>query len=150
MNPVTQRGRAPGRALTAALALATASTAGGLTACKTIDIQFAPHGILEGRVNAAKDDGDPVVIVALDGRNGKMVHRAFLESQRSYSMRVPAGSYKLFAFADHDRNGRLDDGEMSSVLYALATPVRAYDRIELPTIEIRARRALAGLSGPQR
>ena len=140
MNSQIQRGRAGKRALTAALALATGA---GLTACQTIDIQFAPHALLMGRVHATQETGDPVVIVALDGASGRIVHRVFLEKQRSFSLRVPTGTYKLFAFADHDRNGKLDDGEASSALYALATPVRAYDRLELPTIEIRARRALA-------
>jgi hypothetical protein len=140
MNSHIQRGRAGKRALARALALATGA---GLTACQTIDIQFAPHALLTGRVHAAQDSGGPVVIVALDGASGRVVHRAFLETERSYSLRVATGTYKLFAFADHDRNGALDDGEACSPLYALATPVRAYERLELPTIEIRARRALA-------
>jgi hypothetical protein len=50
---------------------------------------------------------------------------------------VPAGHYKVYAFVDRNRDGALGAQEPRSVVYVLASGLRAGDRLELPTLTIR-------------
>ncbi len=135
---------APQRAVKAALTLVLASACWSLTGCQTIDItQPALSGVLSGRVTTPTAAGEPVVVVAIDRASGKVAHRAFLEAQRQYALPVRSGTYKLFAFEDLDGDGALDRDEPASVLYSIATPVNANDKVEMPPLRIRAARTLA-------
>lgn len=132
------------RVVQAALALTLAGAGGSLTGCQTIDItQPALNGMLTGRVTTPAVGNEPVVVVAIDRASGKVAHRAFLEAQRDYSIRVRSGSYQLFAFEDRDRDGVRGATEPVSLLYTIATPVRANDKVEMPPLTIRTARTLA-------
>lgn len=115
-------------ARTAAASMILALTAA--TACPA-----ATSALLVGSVSSTAISA-PIVVVALDRRGGKIVHRTFLETQRGFRMAVAPGSYKLYAFADVNRNGVRDPAEAVSVMYAIASPLRAGEQLELPALTI--------------
>jgi len=92
--------------------------------------------LLVGSVSSAGEKSVPIVVVALDRNAGRVVHRTFLETQRTFHMPMTPGRYKLYAFADSNRNGVRDTGEAVSVMYDLVTPLRAGEQIELPALRI--------------
>jgi len=96
----------------------------------------ATSALLVGSVSSSAALSAPIVVVALDRRAGKIVHRTFLETQRSFRMAVAPGSYKLYAFADTNRNGVRESTEAVSVMYAIASPLRAGEELELPALTI--------------
>ena len=79
----------------------------------------------------------PLLVLAFDRGTGKVAHRAFLESQRAFSMRLYSGSYKFYACADDNRDGRCGSSENRSVMYALADDVHAGEIIQLPSFRLR-------------
>jgi hypothetical protein len=92
---------------------------------------------LRGRVSATTEGTAPIVVVTIDRDARKIMHRAFLATDRIYALPVPAGHYKVYAFMDRNRDGALGAQEPRSVVYALASGLRAGDRLELPTLTIR-------------
>jgi hypothetical protein len=96
----------------------------------------ATSALLVGSVSSSAAISAPIVVVALDRRAGKVVHRTFLETQRGFRMPVAPGSYKLYAFADTNRNGVRESTEAVSVMYAIASPLRAGEELELPALRI--------------
>jgi len=93
--------------------------------------------LLVGSVSSVGESSVPIVVVAVDQNAGRIVHRTFLETKRAFRMPMMPGRYKLYAFADANRNGVRDPSEATSVLYAIATPLRAGEQIELPALRIR-------------
>ena len=96
----------------------------------------ATFALLVGKVSADTDMNTSIVVLAVDS-HGKVAHRVFLESKRAFQMPLAPGSYKLYAFADANRDGRRGADEAVSVMYTLATPVRAGEMLELPAFDIR-------------
>jgi hypothetical protein len=93
--------------------------------------------LLIGSVSSVGETSAPIVVVAVDQKAGRVLHRTFLEKNRAFRMPMVPGRYKLYAFADANRNGVRDANEASSVMYAIATPLRAGEQIELPALKIR-------------
>jgi phosphate/sulfate permease len=116
----------PARTAAASMILALATTAAW---------PAATSALLVGSVSSTAISA-PIVVVALDRRAGKIVHRTFLETQRGFRMAVAPGSYKLYAFADANRNGVREPTEAVSVMYAIASPLRAGEELELPVLAI--------------
>jgi hypothetical protein len=96
----------------------------------------AGTGLLSGRIEA-QADAVPLVVVAVDRDTHRIVHRLFLEQARVFRLPLQPGNYRLYAFADADRDGALDPDEARSDRYLLATRLRAGDRLELPTLRVR-------------
>ena len=94
------------------------------------------YALLLGSVSVGADMTTPVVVLAMDD-NGKVAHRVFLESKHAFQIPLVPGSYKFYAFADANRDGRRGADEAVSVLYTLATPLRAGEMIELPAFDLR-------------
>jgi hypothetical protein len=92
--------------------------------------------LLVGSVSPVTESSTPIVVVALDRHAGRVVQRTFLETKRDFRMAMRPGHYKVYAFADANRNGKRDAGEASSVLYSISTPLRAGEQLELPAITI--------------
>ena len=137
MTSLSQRGAAA-RTLKKSLLV---SILGGCTAvagCASAVTVPPTAGELVGRVADDLSANGPVVVVAIDQSSGKIAHRAFLESESYYHLLVPAGKYKVFAFADANRDGVRDSDEVTSVLYAISTRVGPTERIEVPTLRVRA------------
>jgi hypothetical protein len=97
----------------------------------------AMFALLVGSVSTAGESSVPIVVVALDRKADRVVHRTFLETKRAFRMPLVPGRYKLYAFADANRNGVRDPSELTSVMYAIATPLRAGELIELPALRIQ-------------
>lgn len=97
----------------------------------------ATFALLVGSVSSAGEKSVPIVVVALDRNAGRVVHRAFLETKRTFRMPITPGRYKLYAFADANRNGVRDTGEAVSVVYNLVTPLRAGEQVEMPALRIQ-------------
>jgi hypothetical protein len=129
------------RALRAALALTTAGICVSLAACQTTG-SYAADGTFIGRLSTAPRVDGPFVVIAVDGASDKIVHRAFLGKDHRFELDLPAGNYKLYAFVDSDGNGHSGADEAMSAMYAVTTPLRANDRIELPALEIGAVRGV--------
>ena len=128
--------------------LLAAAGALALGACATPDASLTARqhdstGLLLGRVSFPSQLAAPIVVVALDRKSGKIVHRAFLETDRTFRMPMAAGYYKFFAFADENRDGALGAGEPSSYLYSLSNEIRARQELELPTLHVQARASVA-------
>ena len=96
----------------------------------------ATVALLVGSVSSSAAISTPIVVVALDRRAGKVVHRTFLETQRGFRIPLVPGSYKVYAFADANRNGIRESTEAASVMYAIASPLRAGEELELPALRI--------------
>ena len=94
------------------------------------------YALLLGSVSAGTDMRTPIVVLAVDS-HGKVAHRVFLESRHAFQMPLAPGSYKFYAFADANRDGRRGADEAASVMYTLATPLRAGEMGELPALDIR-------------
>jgi hypothetical protein len=92
--------------------------------------------LLLGSVSVAADQTSPIVVLAVDGA-GNVAHRVYLESKRVFRIPLVPGSYKFYAFADSNRDGRRGAGEAVSVVYALDKPLRAGEMLELPAFAIR-------------
>jgi hypothetical protein len=92
--------------------------------------------LLVGSVSSSAANTGPIVVVALDRRAGKILQRTYLETQRNFRMVVAPGSYKLYAFADSNRNGVREPTEAVSLMYAIASPLRAGEQLELPALRI--------------
>jgi hypothetical protein len=88
-------------------------------------------------VSASTAVASPVVVMVVNRNTGKVAQRVFLESKRAFQMPVLPGNYRFYAFADANRNGLRDAGEAVSVAYALTSPLRAGEMLELPTFELR-------------
>ncbi|HLA73218.1 MAG TPA: hypothetical protein VK624_17045 [Steroidobacteraceae bacterium] len=117
-----------------------ASAATVLTFAAAAAQSSATFALLVGSVSSAGESSVPIVVVALDrkaDRADRVVHRTFLESKRAFRMPLVPGRYKLYAFADTNRNGVRDTGEAVSVMYNLVTPLRAGEQIELPALRIQ-------------
>jgi hypothetical protein len=95
------------------------------------------YALLLGSVSASTAVASPVVVMVVNRNTGKVAQRAFLESKRAFQMPVLPGNYRFYAFADANRNGLRDAGEAVSVAYALTSPLRAGEQLELPAFEIR-------------
>ena len=93
-------------------------------------------GLLLGRVSSTSKLAAPIVIVARDQTNGKIVHRAFLETNRAFQLPLAAGHYKFFAFADVNRDGILGADEPASVVYSLSDEIRTGEKLELPALRV--------------
>ena len=96
----------------------------------------ATSALLVGSVSSSAAISGPIVVVALDRHAGRIVQRTFLETRRDFHMPVAPGSYKLYAFADSNRNGVRESTEAVSVMYAIASPLRAGEQLELPALRI--------------
>ena len=116
-------------ALGCALALAGCQTASTATAGAE-----PARGLLVGSVAHAAPD--PVIVVVLERATNRIVHRAFLEKRRLYRLPLEAGSYKVFAFADTDRDGSAGAEELVSATYSVATPLAAGEVLELPSLPL--------------
>ena len=107
-----------------------------LTLCAVAAWPSAMYALLLGSVNAGTNMSTPIVVLAVDN-HGKVAHRVFLESTHAFQMPLIPGNYKFYAFADANRDGRRGADEAVSVMYTLATPVRAGEMLELPAFDIR-------------
>ena len=101
--------------------------------------QFEPAGTLFGRVSSTSKLAAPTVVVVLNQTDDKIVHRAFLETNRAFRLPLAEGRYKLFAFEDMNRDGVLGAGEPASVMYSLSDKIRADEKLELPTLRVGLR-----------
>jgi hypothetical protein len=104
---------------------------------------FESSGLLLGHVNFTSKLAAPIVVVALDQTNGKIVHRAFLEANRAFQLPLAAGHYKFYAFADVNRDGVLSADEPASVMYSLSDEIRAGGTLELPALRVDLRARVA-------
>jgi hypothetical protein len=93
-------------------------------------------GVVLGRVKANADHTS-LVVVAIDRDTGRVAQRAFLTHSSYYALPMSAGHYKLYAFADLDRNGLRGVDEPSSLMFSMADDVHSGERIELPTMNLR-------------
>ena len=109
-----------------------------LAACQTNLAHERPTATVLGRVDASTADRAPVLVLAFDRGTGKVAHRAFLESQRAFSMRLYSGAYKFYACADENRDGHCGSGERRSVMYSLKDSVHAGEVIQLPSFRLGA------------
>lgn len=114
-----------------------------LTACQANVAHERPTGTVLGRVKTSGTDNSPLLVLAFDRGSGKVAHRAFLESQRTFSMRLYSGKYKFYACVDQDRDGHCSASERKTVMYALADEVNAGDVIQLPTFRLQASQRVA-------
>jgi hypothetical protein len=142
MTSLTPRGAAA-RALKNSILVSIVGACTAVAGCATAKPATPRAGVLVGRVADDFSKNGPVVVVAIDQATGKIAHRAFLENHSYYSLIVPTGKYKVFAFADANRDGVRDSGELTSVLFAVSTRVGPTERIELPTLRTREAVALA-------
>ncbi|MEJ0084771.1 MAG: hypothetical protein WDO72_03770 [Pseudomonadota bacterium] len=94
------------------------------------------YALLLGSVSNGTDRTAPIVVLAVDSR-GNVAHRVFLESKHVFQMPLVPGSYKFYAFADENRDGRRGTDEAVSAMYRLAAPLRAGEIVELPAFDIR-------------
>ena len=122
--------------------IAATGAVAALAACQTQVAQERPSGTVLGRVRTF-ESGGPLMVVAVDGATGKVAHRAFLESQRAFSMRLYSGTYKFYACADDDRDGHCGATEQRTVRYSLKGNVSAGDVIQLPTFDLGRRQTIA-------
>jgi hypothetical protein len=99
-----------------------------------------PSGVLLGRVVAPAQVPGPFIVQAIDREQGTITQRVFVERQGAFEMHIAAGTYKFVAFADRNRDGRLDRSEPVSIRMSLDSPIRAGDVIALPTLNVRAPR----------
>jgi hypothetical protein len=116
------------RAVTAGFCLAFAG-------CQALDQPRSMNAELRGQVTWPENA--PIVVVAFERGASRIAHRAFLAGDRSFALPLTAGLYKIYAFADQDRDGSLGAGEPRSQMYALASPLRAGERRELPPLSLR-------------
>jgi hypothetical protein len=116
----------PARIAAASMILALAATAAWPS---------STFALLLGSVSTSASS--PIVVMVVNRGTGKIVQRAFLETDRAFSMPVVPGNYRFYAFADGNRNGVREPHEAMSVAYTLATPLRAGEMVELPALEIR-------------
>ncbi len=111
-----------------------------VTGCQTPHGSRAMNTELRGSVVTAADLMDAsIVVVALDHRDGRIAHRAFLAHAREYVLRLAWGRYKVYAFIDQDRDGALGTDEPRSMVYTLAASLRPGERRELPALAIAPR-----------
>jgi hypothetical protein len=137
MTSLTRRGAAA-RTLKNSLLVSIVGACTAVAGCATPATTTPREGVLVGRIASDFSANGPVVVVAIDQASGKVAHRAFLENESYYHLIVPTGKYKVFAFADANRDGVRDAGEVASVLYAVSTRVGPTERIEVPTLNTRA------------
>jgi hypothetical protein len=137
MTSLSQR-RAAARTLKKSLLVAILGGCATVAGCASAVIIPSDAGELVGHVAGDLSANGPVVVVVIDQASGKIAHRAFLESESYYHLPVPPGKYKVFAFADANRDGVRDSDEVASVLYAISTRVGPTERIEVPTLRVRA------------
>lgn len=126
----------PGTTRRAAVMLTAAAAAIALAACQGAPAPSAT-GTLVGHVKFTSKLASPIVVVAVDKSTGRVVHRAFLESNRAFRLPMDAGRYKFFAFADVNRDGELEPNEPVSVVYSLADEIRVGESLELPTLDVK-------------
>src|SRR4051812_49278160 len=107
--------------------IAATGAVAALAACQSNVAHERPTATVLGRVKVSAAEGAPVLVLAFDRGTGKVAHRAFLESQRAFSMRLYSGAYKFYACADENRDGHCGGGERRSVMYSLAGEVHAGD-----------------------
>jgi hypothetical protein len=128
-------------------ALARAAATGAvaaLAACQTTIAHERPTGRVFGRVNNDAAPGTPVVVFAFERGTGQVVHRVFLEKTAAFSMPLHSGSYKFYACADTNRDGRCGEGEARSALYSLTNEIQPGDLIQMPSFTLNRRaRAIA-------
>ena len=111
-----------------------------LAACQTSPTVGARSGVSPGVVlGRVKGNADQtsLVVVAIDRDTGRVAQRAFLAHSSYYALPMSAGRYKLYAFADLDRNGLRSADEPASLMFSMADDVHAGERIELPTMALR-------------
>ncbi len=116
-----------------------------LAACQALESPKTAR--LKGSVDAERTIAGPFVIAAYDRANRRIAHRVYLEHPGDFDMLIDEGQYKFVAFADLDRDGQLGAGEPVSVRMNLAAAVRAGDRLEIPTLQVRAGQAVASIKG---
>jgi hypothetical protein len=110
-----------------------------LAACQTTGTgaRTGPSsGVVLGRVKGNVDQS-ALVVVAIDRASGRIAQRAFLARSNYYAMPMTAGRYKLYAFADRDRNGVRGASEPASLVYSMADDLRSGERIELPAFVLK-------------
>jgi hypothetical protein len=95
------------------------------------------YALLSGSVNGSPGTTSPIVVMIVNRSTGKVAQRAFLDTERAFSIPVIPGNYRFYAFADANRNGVREADEAVSVAYALTQPLRAGDMLELPAFRIR-------------
>jgi hypothetical protein len=118
--------------------IAATGAVAALAACQTPVAHERPTAMVLGRVTVNAADGAPILVVAFDRATGKVAHRAFLESQRAFAMRLYSGTYKFYACADENRDGHCGSAERRSVMYSLANAVHAGEVIQLPSFRLDA------------
>lgn len=119
--------------------IAATGACAALAACQSPGIGAAKvhaPGVITGRVKGLGTNSGPLVIVAVDRDSGRVAQRAFLARGDDYAIPMTAGRYKLYAFADLDRNGARSVGEPASLFYSISGDVKAGDRLELPALEL--------------
>lgn len=95
------------------------------------------YALLMGSVSTGTATPSPVVLMIVNRNTGKVAQRAFLESKRTFQIPLVPGNYRFYVFADANRNGVRDPQEAVSVAYALRSPLRAGEQLELPAFDIR-------------
>ena len=132
-----------GRSARAVSSIAMVGLLVALAGCQGLDARRdararEPSGLLLGRIAAPGQVSGPFIVQAIDRQQGTVAQRLFVEQQGAFEMRIAAGAYKFVAFADRNRDGRLDRNEPVSIRMSLDSPIRAGDVLALPTLDIRA------------
>jgi pimeloyl-ACP methyl ester carboxylesterase len=66
--------------------------------------RFDEMALLGGEASAASDDGTPIVVVLYAGTPGAVVDSFVLDRPGAYFFSVPAGTYRIAAFVDRNRD----------------------------------------------
>jgi hypothetical protein len=123
--------------------IAAAGTVAALAACQTNVAHERPTGTVLGRVRTPVTEHSPVLVLAVDRGTGRIAHRAFLTGGTAFSMRLYSGSYKFFACADANADGRCNIDETRSVTYSLSNRVQPGDVIQMPSFTLSRRERIA-------